>query len=115
MKPYTNCMKQIIQTQKVIEGIVYNYTLYREPKRELINYRWVTKVNFKLVIQWKDNKRTLLHREALILTMWDLDPQNYKKGVSDICGKYNDEELRKLFNEWLENEINIIEPKLNFE
>ena len=80
-------MKQIIQTQKVIEGIVYNYTLYREPKRELINYRWVTKINFKLVIQWKDNKRTLLHREALILTMWDLDPQNYKKGVSDICGK----------------------------
>ena len=44
-------MKQIIQTQKVIEGIVYNYTLYREPKRELNNYRWTTKMEFKLVIQ----------------------------------------------------------------
>ena len=75
-------MRQIIQTQNVINGIVYNYTLYREPKKELVNYRWVTKMNYKLVIQWKDNKKTLLQREALILTMWDLDPHNYKFGLS---------------------------------
>ena len=107
-------MKQIIQTQKIFNGVRMYYTVYRTVKRYFKNNRWYSEPEFRLIIEFNDHKKKYIHREALVLTMWDIDPRNYGKEVYDLCALYSDIELTKMFSKWLENEFENIEPKLDF-